>query len=70
LICLSAQFITRLLVHDQFSILLGNTLTHKDIGAESESATNLVITPLKEIYNKDLLVNSPPADRFFSRVAT
>jgi hypothetical protein len=47
---------------------MGTKLSHKDIGSENESDTNLSVAPLNEIYNKELLVNLPPADSFFSRV--
>jgi hypothetical protein len=55
-------------VHGQIDLLLGAKLLHKNIGSETEVATNLTISPSKEVYNKDLVVNSPPPDKFFSKI--
>jgi len=68
LICRTAQFIIRLLIHEQYDRISAVKLTHKDIGSENETLPNLNIAPLKEAYNKDLIVNTPPAERFYSRI--
>ncbi|KAI6175368.1 hypothetical protein M3Y97_00681400 [Aphelenchoides bicaudatus] len=69
-ICRNAQFISRLIMHNQYDKLLGlKVAQHKNIGTENETVVNLNIAPLKEAYNKALMVNEPPEDRFFSRAA-
>ncbi|KAI6218030.1 hypothetical protein M3Y99_01732600 [Aphelenchoides fujianensis] len=69
MICRTAQFITRLLLHEKFEHLLatGKTPILKDIGSENETDANLNIAPLKAAYNEQTIFNVPPADRFFSR---
>ncbi|KAI6186420.1 hypothetical protein M3Y98_00130800 [Aphelenchoides besseyi] len=68
-ICRTAQFITRLLIHEKYDRLMAtNKNMVKDVALENETDPTLNIAPLKAAYNRDLIVNHPPSDRFYSRI--
>ncbi|KAI6213371.1 hypothetical protein M3Y94_00142500 [Aphelenchoides besseyi] len=68
-ICRTSQFITRLLIHEKYDRLMAtNKSVVKDVALEGETDPTLNIAPLKAAYNRDLIVNHPPSDRFYSRI--
>lgn len=67
-ICRTSQFIARLLMHEKYDRLLAVKTPHKDVALENETEPSLNIAPLKEAYNKDLIINHPPIERFYSRL--
>uniref|UniRef100_A0A1I7SKP6 DZF domain-containing protein n=1 Tax=Bursaphelenchus xylophilus TaxID=6326 RepID=A0A1I7SKP6_BURXY len=68
LICRTAQFICRLVIHEKFERLFGLKNAHKDVANENETDDSVNIAPLKEAYFDEFLVNKPDERKFGPRV--